>query len=144
MPLTAHLILQMKERRAPMLILTDDWLPSFFTVPVFRSSMRPERERQSARVRKKESKKQEVEKLDRQADGHVTTVVVLSGGQLFSQFVLIIGVELIIQRRAEPIGLSLVQHRCDRIGHVNHTPALARHHEEETVRCLQYQMLQLL
>lgn len=48
MLLTAHLILQMKERRAPMLILTDDWLPSFFTVPVFRSSMRPERERDRA------------------------------------------------------------------------------------------------
>ena len=38
-----HLILQMKERRAPILILTEDWGLSFFTVPVFRSSIRPER-----------------------------------------------------------------------------------------------------
>lgn len=143
MLLTAHLILQMKERRAPMLILTDDWLPSFFTVPVFRSSMRPERDRRE-HVSEKESKKEEVEEIDRQVDRHITAIVVLSGGQLFSQFVLIIGVELIIQRRAEPIRQSLVQHRRDRVRDVNHTPALARHHEEETVCCLQYQMLQLL
>ena len=36
-----HLILQMKERRAPILIRTDDCGPSFFTVPVLRSSIRP-------------------------------------------------------------------------------------------------------
>lgn len=37
----AHLILQMKERRAPMLILADDCWLSFFTVPVFRSNILP-------------------------------------------------------------------------------------------------------
>lgn len=36
-----HLILQMNERRAPMLILADDCWPSFFTVPVFRSNILP-------------------------------------------------------------------------------------------------------
>ena len=64
-----HLILQMKERRAPILILADDaCCPSFFTVPVFRSSIRPgegdkdhhseqkmerERERERQRVRER-------------------------------------------------------------------------------------------
>lgn len=32
---------QIKERRDPMHILMDDCWPSFFTVPVFRSRMRP-------------------------------------------------------------------------------------------------------
>lgn len=36
-----HLILQMKERRAPMLILAEDCWLSFFTVPVFRSNILP-------------------------------------------------------------------------------------------------------
>lgn len=53
---TAHLILQMNERLAPMLILTDDWLPSFFTVPVFRSSMRPESNQKREKVKKKKRK----------------------------------------------------------------------------------------
>lgn len=51
MPLTSHLILQINERRAPMVILTDDWLPSFFTVPVFRSSMRPESDQKREKVK---------------------------------------------------------------------------------------------
>lgn len=36
-----HLILQMNDRRAPMLILADDCWLSFFTVPVFRSNILP-------------------------------------------------------------------------------------------------------
>lgn len=40
-----NLILQMKERREPMHMRIDDCCPSFFTVPVFRSKMRPVGER---------------------------------------------------------------------------------------------------
>lgn len=40
-----NLILQMKERREPMHMRIDDCWPSFFTVPVFRSKMRPVGER---------------------------------------------------------------------------------------------------
>lgn len=36
-----HLILQMNDRRAPILILADDCWPSFFTVPVFKSNILP-------------------------------------------------------------------------------------------------------
>lgn len=36
-----HLMRQMKERREPIHILMDDCCPSFFTVPVFRSRIRP-------------------------------------------------------------------------------------------------------
>lgn len=36
-----HLILQMKDLREPMHMRMDDCCPSFFTVPVFRSRMRP-------------------------------------------------------------------------------------------------------
>lgn len=37
----SHLILQMNDRRAPILILADDCCPSFFTVPVFKSNILP-------------------------------------------------------------------------------------------------------
>lgn len=40
-----NLILQMKERREPIHMRMDDCCPSFFTVPVFRSRMRPGGER---------------------------------------------------------------------------------------------------
>lgn len=43
-----HLILQMNERRAPMLILADDCWLSFFTVPVFRSNILPLKENTNA------------------------------------------------------------------------------------------------
>lgn len=42
-----NLILQMKERREPIHMRMDDCCPSFFTVPVFRSRMRPEGEREA-------------------------------------------------------------------------------------------------
>lgn len=41
------LILQMKDLREPMHILMDDCCPSFLTVPVFRSKIRPERDRRT-------------------------------------------------------------------------------------------------
>lgn len=37
----SHLILQMNDRRAPILIRADDCWPSFFTVPVFKSNILP-------------------------------------------------------------------------------------------------------
>lgn len=40
-PPATDLILQMKDRREPMHMRMDDCCPSFFTVPVFRSRMRP-------------------------------------------------------------------------------------------------------
>lgn len=43
----AYLILQMKERLDPMHILIEDCWPSFFTVPVFKSRIRPRKARQS-------------------------------------------------------------------------------------------------
>lgn len=43
----AYLILQMKERLDPMHILIEDCWPSFFTVPVFKSRIRPRKAKES-------------------------------------------------------------------------------------------------
>lgn len=43
----AYLILQMKERLDPMHILIEDCWPSFFTVPVFKSRIRPKKAMES-------------------------------------------------------------------------------------------------
>jgi len=69
---------------------------------------------------------------------------VLRGAELFSQFVHIVRVNLLIQSAAKPLWLGMVQHRCHRVRHVNDPASLRSNHKQESVRCLQDQVLELL
>lgn len=74
----------------------------------------------------------------------LTAGAALGGGQLLPQLVRVVGVQLVVQRAAQPLRLRLVQHRHHRVRHVHHPARLARHHEQKAVRRLQDQVLQLL
>lgn len=64
--------------------------------------------------------------------------------ELFPQFVHIIRVNLVIQGATKPLSLRMVEHRCHRVRHVDHTTCFCSHHEQEAVCCLQNQVLQFL
>lgn len=76
--------------------------------------------------------------------GCLTCEGVLGGGELLPQLAHVVGVHLVVQGAAEPLGLRLVQHRGHRVGHVHHPPGLAGHDEQEAVGRLQDQVLELL
>lgn len=69
---------------------------------------------------------------------------VLRCAQLLPQFVHVVRVDLLIQGAAKPLGLGLVQNRGHRVRHINHPSCFCRHHEQEAVRRLQDEVLQLL
>lgn len=79
-----------------------------------------------------------------QTETFLTAVVVLSGRQLFSELLHVIWMKLVIQRGSEPIGLCLIQNRCDRVRYINNVAGLTRHDKQKTISSLQNKMLQLL
>ena len=59
-------------------------------------------------------------------------------------FLLILGVNVVVDGGSEPVALSVVQHGGERVGDVDDAARITAHHEQEPVRGLQDQMLQLV
>lgn len=118
----AHLILQMNDRRAPMLILAEDCWLSFFTVPVFRSNILPlEANTNTALLTAF------CTRCARRAgpDAFWTCVVVLCRRELLPQLLPVVRVQLIVEGGAEPIGLRLIEDGRHRVRDVNDTSSFA-------------------
>lgn len=114
----SHLILQMKERRAPMLILADDCWLSFFTVPVFRSNILPEKANTNATL------------LPMCVRFHSagmiwTCVVVLCSRELLPELLRVVWVQLVVEGGAEPVGLRLVEDGRHGVRDVNDASSFA-------------------
>lgn len=134
-----YLILQMNDRRAPILILADDCWLSFFTVPVFKSNILPANS---------ESSHWRVNYWGGQVSTIVsvfcTCVVILCSGELLPELFCIIWMELIIEGGTEPVRLWLVEDRCQGVRDINNATGLTWHHKQETIGCLEDEMLQFL
>jgi len=72
------------------------------------------------------------------------TVLRLRRAELLSYLLGIVGMNLRVEAGAEPIALSIVQHRRDRVGHVDDPARVAAHDEQEPICRFEDQVLQLL
>lgn len=121
-----HLILQMNDRRAPMLILADDCWLSFFTVPVFRSNILPLKANTNAAL---------LLMLHMcalhwagravRACAFWTCVVVLCSGELLPELLRVVWVQLIVEGGAKPVGLRLVEDGRHGVRDVNDASSFA-------------------
>lgn len=126
-----------------MLILAEDCWLSFFTVPVFRSNILPLKANTSPTLLRRRHRGANLG--DRPGCARFwTCVVVLCGGELLPELLPVVRVQLVIEGRAEPIGLRLVEDGRHRVRDVNNAPSFAGNHKQKAVGCLQYEMLQLL
>lgn len=75
---------------------------------------------------------------------HSATVLRLRRAELLPHLLGIVRMNLRVEAGAEPVALSIVQYRRDRVGHVDNSARLAAYDEQETVRCFEDQVLQLL
>ena len=71
-------------------------------------------------------------------------VLIVAGGKLLSDLLLILWVDVVVQRLVEPVPLSVVEDRGEGVGHVDDPAGVARHHEQEPVGGLEYEVLQLV
>lgn len=118
-PSGAHLILQMNDRRAPMLILAEDCWLSFFTVPVFRSNILPFGGNTNPALLSAGSR------AGRLLGASWTCVVVLGRRELLPQLLPVVRVQLVVEGGAEPIGLRLVEDGRHRVRDVHDTSGFA-------------------
>ena len=68
----------------------------------------------------------------------------LLGGQLFAHLLHVVGMQVVVEARSEPVALTLMQDRRDAVGHVDQAARVAGGDEQEPVGRFQNQMLQLL
>ena len=66
------------------------------------------------------------------------------GAQLLSQLLHVVRMYLLIEGAPEPLWLGLIQHRGDRVGHVNHSARLSCHYKQKPVSRFKDEMLQFL
>lgn len=71
-------------------------------------------------------------------------VLWLLSGQLLANLFSVLGVDHVEQRRAVPVILRVIQHRSHRVGNINYPAGVAGDDEQESVGCLQDEMLELL
>lgn len=75
---------------------------------------------------------------------HSAAVLGFRRAELFPHLLGVIGVNLRIEAGAVPVALRIVQHRRDRVGHVDDPTRVAAHNKQETVGRFENQVLQLL
>lgn len=64
--------------------------------------------------------------------------------QLFLHLLSVVRMNLGVEAGAVPVALRVIEDRCNRVGDVDDPSSAAAHDEQESVGCLQDQVLQLL
>lgn len=145
-----NLILQINERRAPILIRADDCWLSFFTVPVLRSNILPCKSQKDQMIQELHQSHFFWERNHFIAKRHLLSVyfytcaVIFRSWQLLPELFCVVRVELIIEWGAQPVRLQLVEDGCQGVWDVNNAASLTWDHKQEAIGRLQYEMFQFL
>ena len=70
--------------------------------------------------------------------------LVLAGAELLPHLLLVLGVDVVVHTRPEPVALGVVEDGCDAVRDVNNSAVLTGHNKQESVSRLQYQVLELV
>lgn len=75
---------------------------------------------------------------------HPTTVLRLRSAKLLPHLLGVVGMNLRVEARTVPVALRVVQHRRNRIGHVDNSTCVATDNKQKSVGSFKDQMLQFL